>query len=319
MILSIITLRGCRSWIKISEQSKIIITGASGLLGSTLVDYLRRERPDYELFCLYNTHKIDFNGVKNLKIDLKDSTRVSSLEEINPDLIVHCGALTNISYCEAHQSESFETNVIGTRNIARLSKKANCKLIYISTDSIFDGEKGDYSESDVPNPLHVYGETKVKGEEECLKANEDSLLLRTNMFGRNFVSNKLSFVDNVIKTLSEGKEFNGFVDAKFCPLFVGTLSKYIIDLYERDQRGIMNCASSEKLAKFDFVKLVAKEFGFDENLVKQSSITSVCGDVKRPKDTSLNNSKMLKVLGIKSTPTMLDMLQSFKKSIENKE
>ncbi|MEA3254649.1 MAG: sugar nucleotide-binding protein [Candidatus Altiarchaeota archaeon] len=124
---------------------KILLTGAGGLLGTSILNS-----------CGYDIYPT--------RLDIRNREGVGKLvKEISPDVIIHTAALTNVDYCETHKKEAWDVNVRGTRNIAEASRLVNSKMVYISTDYVFDGEQGTYLEYDRPNPINYYGETKYGG------------------------------------------------------------------------------------------------------------------------------------------------------------
>lgn len=293
-------------------MKKILVTGGNGLVGANLINYINRLNRDYEIISAYFTLATTFDFAKNIKIDINDTFDLETIRNISPDIIVHCAALTEISYCEANPQKAQLVNIQGSKNIALISKQCNSKLVYISTDSVFDGTDGGYSEKDLPNPLHVYGKTKLEGEKECLTNNADSLVVRTNLFGKNIYPNKKSFVEAIIYNLQKKEPYYAFIDCYFNPLYVNTLCKYILKLVENDSKGIFHVVGSEVLSKYDFAMKICTTFGFEKNLIKKSSILSLPDFIKRPKNTSLSNKKLLSELGIESIETMSEMIDEFK-------
>lgn len=132
---------------------KILITGVDGQLGQTLMQVLSRTH--HELY-----------GVNRTTLDITNKIKVSSyLDRLKPDVIVHCAAFTNVDGAEKNKGLAYEANVLGTKYIAEAAGRIKCKFVYISTDYVFDGEKHTpYNLEDRPNPLNIYGETKLAGE-----------------------------------------------------------------------------------------------------------------------------------------------------------
>jgi dTDP-4-dehydrorhamnose reductase len=290
----------------------IIVTGGSGMIGSSLIKYLGKHKK-YNLISLYREDPTDFDFCKNIKTDITEKKEVLELRKFKPDLIIHCAALTNIEFCEKNPELAYKINVEGTKNIAELSKICNSKIIYLSTDAVFDGKTGNYDEKSKTNPLNVYGKTKLEGENICLKNGKQNLVIRTNVFGKNIFIKKLSFVESIINSLSQGKEYTAFYDSIFSPISLDYLSEALIELYEKNASGIFHAAGSDTLNKFEFAGLIAEIFGFNKNLVKKISIEAVCTNVKRAKDTSMNNSHMLEFLDRKKTPSIREMTEEFRK------
>ncbi len=170
-----------------STKAKLLITGVSGLLGNNLTYYFKNK---YEILGLYNSHPITVNGIRTEKCDIshKDSIK-RIIHEFNPSIIIHCASLTNIDQCEIDKDITKKINVLSTRHLVECVANKDVKLIYISTDAVYDGIKGDFSENDNINPLNYYGLSKYEGELEITKK-ENSLIFRTNIFGWNIQDKK---------------------------------------------------------------------------------------------------------------------------------
>ena len=170
-----------------STKAKLLITGVSGLLGNNLTYYFKNK---YEILGLYNSHPITVNGIRTEKCDIshKDSIK-RIIHEFNPSIIIHCASLTNIDQCEIDKDITKKINVLSTKHLVECVANKDVKLIYISTDAVYDGIKGDFSENDNINPLNYYGLSKYEGELEITKK-ENSLIFRTNIFGWNIQDKK---------------------------------------------------------------------------------------------------------------------------------
>lgn len=176
---------------------RILIIGASGLVGGNCLSYFTQKG-----WTCMGTH-LGFATDKTYYFDTLNlnDPKNPNFEEFKPDYILNCGALTHVDYCEENPAESELKTVIAQRNIIELAQKLRAKLIYISTDYIFDGKSGPYTENDIQNPLSYYGKHKQIAEHETLQANSNSLVLRiTNVYGdeirgKNFVSRILSQIE----------------------------------------------------------------------------------------------------------------------------
>lgn len=147
-----------------ASNEKLLVTGASGLLGSKVIELAQR---DYEVIPLHNTKPLHPHS---LKLDITNQSQVLNLlNRLKPNVIIHTASETNVDRCETQKEQAWKTNVQGTRNIALACSKIGAKLVYISTDYVFDGEKGNYTEHDKPNPINYYGVTKLEGEKQVIK------------------------------------------------------------------------------------------------------------------------------------------------------
>ncbi|MCK4482941.1 SDR family oxidoreductase, partial [Candidatus Bathyarchaeota archaeon] len=157
-------------------MERLLITGASGLLGSEIVQLARK---DYEVIPSHNTKLFHSDS---LRLDITDQKQVSSLfRQLKPDTVIHTAAETSVDRCEIQKELASKINVEGTGNVAVTCSKINAKIVYISTDYIFDGEKRFYTEEDTPNPINHYGITKLKGERQVKKFCKNYVILRTSV------------------------------------------------------------------------------------------------------------------------------------------
>ena len=137
---------------------RMIITGVSGLLGSNFAYYFRN---NYSILGLYNNNPVCIKGVMTDKCDITQEVIINNIfKDFNPDIVIHCASLTNIDKCETNQETSNMINVLGTRNIVKALEHFDSKLMYISTDSVYDGVRGFFSEEDRVNPKNYYGLSK---------------------------------------------------------------------------------------------------------------------------------------------------------------
>ena len=297
------------------NQESVIITGASGLVGGHLVHALEAEGRA-GLYGLYNSHPCSFQKCIAKQVDITDRDAVLSLSALKPKLIIHCAAIANIAFCESALELSYKINVQGTRNVVDLAKQCQAKMVYLSTDAVYDGKRGDYHENDEPFPLNQYGRTKLKGEQCCYGMAPESLIIRFNTFGRYLFSEKKGFVENIAETLKSGKKYSAFSDVLFAPLYVKELARIVLALLEKEAGGIYHVVGSDVLTKYQFALKVADIFGYDSSLVTKGSIDSQ--PIPREKNLNLCNAKMLGILGEKSTRGIEPMLSDFFASLLNK-
>ncbi len=285
---------------------KMMITGVSGLLGNNLALYFKKR---FEITGIYCSHKVDIDGVKTLRADLRsfDDT-VRLIKDVMPDIIINCAALASPDLCEIKKELAEQLNIRLVANIVNVIKASNIKLIHISTDMIFDGKKGNYIESDKVNPINFYGETKYKGEIEALRY-DNTIVARTNIFGRNII-NKYCLAEWIINELSNGRQITGFTDAIFSSIYTMELAKLLDAAIDKDIRGIYHFASRDSLSKYEFAIELAKTCGLDPTLIRSGSVDDFGFTAKRAKNVSLNVTKLLHDVGA-SIPTIVESIQSF--------
>ena len=246
-----------------------------------------------------------------LKIDITSKEQLGIIFKLKPQLVINCVAKTDIDYLEKNQDDAFAVNSFAIKNLADVCNKENIRLIHLSTDSVFDGRKGNYKEDDIPNPINVYAKSKLEGEKIIEKICKNYVIIRTNFYG---IDGKQKFLfEKIYHQLSNSEEIIGFIDVIFSPLEVTNLSKMILDVSESDYVGRLHLSSDEFFSKYHFCKSIAKIFGFDENLIKKGSIDEFKFVAKRPKNTSLNNEEAKKIIKTKITK-FEDWLTFLKKS-----
>jgi dTDP-4-dehydrorhamnose reductase len=167
----------------------------------------------------------------------------------------------------------------------------NGKILYVSTDYVFDGNKGNYKENDMTNPINYYGYTKLKGEEEVKNFCSDYVIARTSVI---YGAHKPNFVTWVISQLSQNKQVSIVTDQIISPTHTLDLSEQINSLIKHDVKGIYHTAGGEQLSRFDFTKEIAKVFNLDEELIAPVSMNNINWVAKRPKNSSLDISKITK-------------------------
>ena len=255
----------------------ILVTGSDGHLGKKIIS-------------LGNAIGTHHKG-RGLKMDITSRKNVFSvIKKINPDYVVHCAALTNVDFCETNHELAWKINVEGTKNIADACFENNSKLVYISTDFVFDGKKGVYKESDRPNPINFYGATKLVGECIALGLNE-SLVLRTSMI---YGAGTKKFVQFVIDSLGSGRKVYAPCDMFASPTLNTELAECIIKLTDNNCSGTYHTAGSERISRYNLAKNIAKVFSLDSSMIEK---TIGFGIAKRPSDSSLSTKKVKSSIG----------------------
>ena len=273
---------------------KILVLGGSGLVG----DHFITNSKSNDFITTYRNNVTNFPNIISVKINLPQDW--PKLEELilkeKPDIVLNSIAYSNSDFCETNREETYMLHVKISEKITTICSKINSKIVFLSTDYVFDGKKGNYAENDKTNPINYYGHTKDLAEKIILK-NENNLVLRTAMvYG---LSSKVRFLRYVIENLKKDQEINTYNDIFNSATLLGDLTNGISKAIELDASGIYHIVGSSCVSRFDFAKTVAKVFDFNENLVKPVSILSAKLKAKRPINPCLNNSKASKTFGIK--------------------
>ena len=292
----------------------ILVTGASGLLGASLVSLAQAR--GREVVGLYHRHPIYMEGVEMRAVDLADQTETQRIfHELRPAAVVHCAAATDVDWCEEHPDEAYRVNVMIPAMIAGIAARRNARMLFISTDSVFDGARGNYAETDVPSPLNVYASTKLQGEREVLRRCPEATVARVNLYGWN-AQNKESLAEWILAQLILGHIVPAFSDVVFCPVLANDLAELILDLLDRNVPGLYHVAGSEPISKFEFARRVASTFGFDPDQVVPTRVSDAKLKAQRPRNTSLNTEKVSAALG-RATPDVETGLRRFAQLREN--
>jgi dTDP-4-dehydrorhamnose reductase len=276
-----------------TKQKKLLVTGACGFLGSQCLKWFSKF---YDVCGLDIIMTSKLNGVNYIQADITDEKIIGQiLTEQEFDIIIHCAALVNPDTCEEKPHLAERVNVLGTKNLVQNFKG---EFIYISTDMLFNGEKGEYKETDTPNPINNYGKTKLEGELHVQKYSHSYYIVRTNFYGWNVNKNGASFAEWIYYSLKKNKPINLFYDYIYCPIYIEDLFIIIKQLLNKKQYGIYNAVGKDKVSKYDFGGLLAEKFELNTDSINRVSIEDHKFIAKRPKKMSLNTHK-LKSIGIK--------------------
>jgi len=230
-------------------------------------------------------------GVETLILDLSDEPLVQEiLGSKRPSLIIHCAAMTDVDRCQAEPASADELNVGVTSILARCARELDIQMVYISTDAVFEGIEGGYSEDDTPAPVNIYAESKLAGELAVMAESAGNLVIRTNIYGWNLV-NKSSLAEWILGKLEAGEHVPGFTDVFFTPILANDLSDALFELVEQHACGVLHVAGSQACSKFDFATMLAEVFGLETSLVEPVSIHDSQLKAPRPVNTTLNIDK----------------------------
>ena len=267
---------------------KLLITGASGLLGAELSQMALAK--NHRVYAAYNQHKPLYGTPVDLNIlDLEAEQRI--LDKMKPDAVVHAAALTDVDKCELEKRLAWKTNVEATENVVRLCKKRDIFLIYVSTDYVFDGEKGMYEETDKPAPVNHYGLTKLKGEEAVQTLDNYCIARGSVIYGSTPTTGKTNFALWLIDKLQKKEEVKIATDQWNSPTLNVNMAEMIIEALERRVNGILHTAGATRLSRHEFAEHIAKTFNLDTKHITPIQAKHLKWVAKRPKDSSLNVKK----------------------------
>jgi dTDP-4-dehydrorhamnose reductase len=272
-------------------NEKILITGATGLLGKDLVNSLKRNyRP---------------LGVSSAEFDIRNHDKVLEFfRQMKPDIVLHAAAMVDVDRCETEREEATAVNVDGTENIALACKDIGARMIYYSTDYVFDGTKNDlYTETDKTNPINHYGQTKLEGEKRILDIVKDGTVIRISwLFGtcrENFVTRTLKSGLEYVRNVNAGKPAEPVKvvsDQKSTPTWTVDIADQTAKIIEKNITGIVHAASDGVASRYDLAENIFEDISFDVELVPEKS-ESYNFTAPRPKYTPLANNRLTE-LGI---------------------
>lgn len=277
---------------------KFLVTGSAGLVGSQIVQDLAKS--EHQVYSCYNDSKPHDGIPIHLKLT-DDENMAKVVKDIRPDVIIHLAAMTNVDLCEKEKELALKINAKSTETLAKQAAKYSSFFVYVSTDYVFDGEKGMKKESDIPSPVDYYGYSKYQGELAVQDMASSWCIARTSTpFGIH--PTKKSFPVFVAENLRAKKEISIVTDQYTSPTYVPNLSQMLIEISTRQILDVIHLAGATRVSRYDMATLVAEKLGLEKNLLKPTSINDMNWIAKRPKDSSLDVSKATQILKVKPIP-----------------
>lgn len=234
---------------------EILITGCGGMLGEAVHAELTEKHSVYAT-------DIDLNGWWLRYMDVRDIEEVKGVcERVNPDVIIHLAALTDMEFCQSNPESAYDTNFIGTVNMVRMARKYNAHLIYISSAGIFNGEKTYYNEDDIAEPLNNYAKSKYAGE-LVVKTYPNSTIIRAGWMMGGGPDKDKKFVNKIIKQIKKGKkEILAVKDKLGTPTYTYDLAKVILFVIDKEIYGNYNASCKGGCSRYDVAKEIVKDLG----------------------------------------------------------
>jgi dTDP-4-dehydrorhamnose reductase len=268
----------------------ILVVGAKGMLGRDLMDVLHCSLPNEEIIG-WDIEEIDIQ---------KEEDTVFKIEKLRPDIVIHLAAYTDVDGCESNEEKAFAVNVEGTKHVALAASRCLAKMVYLSTDYVFDGNKKEpYLESDVPHPLNVYGRSKWEGEQHVQELVENYLVIRTQWlygrYGKNFVT-------SILRQASEKSILSIVNDQMGSPTYSADLSRAIFTLIQFNVRGIFHVANSDLCTWYTFGQAILKLSGMNKVKVIPISSKDLGRPAARPAYSVLNCQKLKRETGLTLRP-----------------
>ncbi len=287
-------------------MKKVLITGANGQLGNSVLQQLYGK---YTILATDISHKNSFSDITYQPLDITDSKKVNStLSNFNPDVIVNLAAFTDVDGCESNPEKAY---LLNTKSVEMLTKKFTGQFIQISTDYIFDGTNGPYSEDDIPNPKSVYGKTKLDSEKVLHNSKMAWCIIRTNVLFDYYHSTQASFIKWVVDSLNSKKSIKIVNDQWNNPTWTVKLAEFIDLVIKKNVKGIYNYGGADYLNRLEFAQLIADIFELDKSLISPISTDSLKQIAPRPLRGGLKIDKIKKEFGLEGIK-LIDCLEIIK-------
>jgi dTDP-4-dehydrorhamnose reductase len=302
---------------------KLLVLGASGLTGYKLIQLAKRR---FETYGTYNSRSIiQYKSESLFKLEVKKEENLRKIfRDIKPDIVVNTIALHNVDYCEFHQEEAFSVNAKAVGIIANLCNNLGSRLIQISTDFVFDGQQGNYSELDVPNPLNVYGKSKLEGEVQAKTSASYSIIRPSVIYGwtplemQDLTSSSgkpMNFALWALLKMNKGDVLKIVNDQFTTPTLADVLATIVLKLAIRESNALYHAAGTACISRYEFTKKIANMMGYLTTSIKPIKSNFLTQTAKRPTNSCLNSEKLQKDLEYK-LPDIDESLSIMKSQIE---
>ncbi|MFN2549787.1 MAG: dTDP-4-dehydrorhamnose reductase [Myxococcales bacterium] len=251
-----------------------LVTGAHGLVGSRVVARLKGER---------------VIAVGREELDLRQPERIAAfLADVRPDGIIHCGAMTDVDACEKDPETAWAVNAAAVAALA----KGRARLTALSTDYVFDGVKGDYSEEDAPNPQSAYARSKLAGELAALSLSRDRAVCRVALVYSGYPAAKRTFASAALEALRKGEPVRAFADQIGSPTLADNAAEMVIAVHRSGEQGVFHCGGATQVSRVDFVRALARKIGADERSIVPVPMADVALLAPRPRRCGLRVEKV---------------------------
>ena len=280
-------------------KKKVLVTGSNGLLGQKII-YSLIERKDIDLLATSKglNRLITKSGYRYVDLDITKNEEVKKVfENENPDAVINCAAMTNVDYCEENQDSCWEINVKAVENLAKSCEVSKSHLLHLSTDFVFDGKSGPYTENDKPNPLHFYAKSKLKSEEIVKKIMTNWTIARTIIiYGITDNMSRSNIVLWAKKEIENGNTINVVNDQLRSPTLAEDLAKGCISIIDKSAFGLYHLSGPKTYSILDLVHKVADFYNLDKSLILPVTSASLNQSATRPLSTGFDITKAKKDL-----------------------
>lgn len=264
-------------------MARLLVTGGSGMLGSYVAS--QAVSNGWETIVTYSSHVPNLPSCEAVSLNITDPAAVSeTIERLRPDAIIHTAAMAKPNDCEERKLDAFQTNVLGTYNLARGADEVSAHFVQVSTDLVFSGEKSPLSTDEPLSPPNYYGLTKAAAEAAVEVMSSSHAIIRTSViYGPRKFSYLDSFSDKVVESLRSGREMKAYADQTRPAVPAWNLADVLLEVAERRLSGTFHVVCPEPSTRLQFAKRIAREFGLDESLLTPIYMDEVPSVARRPK------------------------------------
>jgi len=275
------------------KSTRMLITGASGFLGGHLC---RLAQNNWNVYGVHNLHTEVPAGAEKLQIDLRDrKTLLVALKEVKPSVIIHAAVL-QLDDAERHPELAQQVNIDSTLYVTEWAARNNCRMVYVSSDMVFDGLRGMYKEEDGTEPVNEYGRNKVVAERVVQEFCENSLIVRLPLMYGFPVGGGTCFTAAMLEKLNHHQTVQAYYDQFRSPALVQNIAEAILELADTDLTGILHIAGPTRMSREELARQTVEHAGLDVNLLQSISMHDHAMAAARPTDVSLDSTKALSVL-----------------------
>lgn len=275
-------------------KKSLFITGATGFLGGHLIS---QASENWQVYATYRKKIKEFPLINWIELDLNDLQKIEqTLMSPKIDVLIHAAAIADLDRAEGNIDLTHRTNILATQKIAELCESQKIRLIFISTDMVFDGEKGNYSENDGVNPLNYYGITKQIAENFISKYCSNYVIARSALIYGFSLTGSKTFSEIMLDRTKSGESVQLFTDQYRTPILVDNLAQALLELAASEYCGTMHLGGADRISRYDFGILFAKYFSISSNLLIPTQMKNFQFKAARPKDTSFKIDLAQKIL-----------------------
>lgn len=275
------------------EMKKLLLTGASGFLGWNICHFPQNK---WDILGTYHQNKIAYPNISTFSLNL------TSLEEIDVffekhqiDAVLHTAALSQPNQCANNPKLSLDINVNAAVYLAQKCKALQIPFLFTSSSQVFDGDAAPYKETDTANPIHIYAQHKLLAEQQILDAYPKSIIVRMPLMFGNTSPASQNFLKAWLNKMRNGEQLNVFTDEYRMPASGQSASEGLFLLLDKNEKGIFHLAGKDRVSRSDFAYLMQKVFDLPNANINPCLQSSISMEAKRPKDLSIDCSKMIKI------------------------